>query len=562
MTVHPPNDTPQRAPEDTPARPPAAGDRPRRTPDNQPQRAPGNQPQRALRATRAALVRTFQLLEREGIAFLVLGALTLLAGGTWYAITRTFDGWVRGLLIAGIASIAVYALLRPQDLQRALTGRTVRYGSNALVLSIAAIGIVVLLNYLANRYYKRFDVTEGNLHSLSPQSLQVLSELDSPIDVIGVYPNGQGKESFEIWLDAYQAHTDQIAYRTIDPIRQPGEADRLGWNAYGGGLIVRRGTRTQQVRTADEQDITSALLKVSRDASQPIYFLSGHGEPSPTGYENADYGQIGALLEDNNYLVRTLNLAISDTVPVDAALVVVAGLQTPLLDAERAALRGYLEGGGKALIMLDPGVESGINDVLAPWDVRVENALVVDAQRGLSGDPVTPLIDRYQFSQITKDLPMLALPLACPITGPAGETMGGYLPLAETSAQAWAEAEPQVEELRYDEGQDLPGPLTLLATVEDLSGDAGEVTRLVLVGDSDLISNGVLAQIPNGEFLLLNAVNWLAEEESLIAIGPKTNVPRTIRMTAIQEGTVCFGSLILIPGTIALAGLLVWLKRR
>ncbi|MBN1641249.1 MAG: GldG family protein [Anaerolineae bacterium] len=547
MTVHPPDDRRHDLPTDTPeeASPP-----------------PDARPRRALHAARDALTGALRLLEREGLAFLVLGALLLLAGATWYAISRTFDSWARGLTIAGVASVAIYALLRPQDLQRLLTGRTVRYGSNALILSIAAIGIVVLLNVLANRYYVRYDVTADNLHSLSPQSLQVLRDLEGPIDVIGLYPSGQGQESFERWLDEYQAHTDQIRYRSVDPIRQPGEADRLGWDAYGGGLIVQRGARSQQVRTPDEQDITSALLKVSRDTSTAIYFLSGHGEPSPTGYEDTDYGQVGALLEDNNYLVRSLNLAIGDAVPADAGVVVVAGLDTPLLDGERAALRSYLEGGGKALIMLDPGPESGINDVLAPWEVRVENALVVDAQRGLSGDPVTPLIDRYQFSQITKDLPMLALPLACPIAGPAAGTASGFLPLAQTSASAWAEGDPQVEELRYDEGQDLPGPLTLLATVEDPAAETDEVTRMVLVGDADLITNGVLAQIPNGQYLLLNAVNWLAEEESLIAIGPKTNVARSVRMTAIQEGATCFGSLILIPGTIALAGLLVWLKRR
>jgi hypothetical protein len=48
----------------------------------------------------------------------------------------------------------------------------------------------------------------------------------------------------------------------------------------------------------------------------------------------------------------------------------------------------------------------------------------------------------------------------------------------------------------------------------------------------------------------------------LIAIGPKTNVPRSIRMTMVQEGAVCFGSLILIPALIVVAGAVVWFRRR
>jgi ABC-type uncharacterized transport system involved in gliding motility auxiliary subunit len=524
----------------------------------------GRRDQPEQRSFRSWLGGALALLQREGMAFLLLGIFALAAAGTWYAVVRSFDPWVRGLLVGGLIALAIYVLLRPQDTQRVLLGRSVRYGSSAMVLSIAALGIVVLLNYLSARHYKRFDVTEGDLHSLSPQSIQIVESLDREIEIVGLYPGGQGQDQFETWLDEYQAHTDQIRYRSIDPIRQPGEADLLGWDVYGSGLVVRRGTRSQQVRTPDEQDITSALLRVSRDTSKVVYFLTGHGEPSPTGYESGDYGQVGVLLQDNNYEIRMLNLAISNTVPVDAALVVVAGVQTPILDGERALLRGYLEDGGKALIMVDPGRENGINDVLAPWQVRFEDKLVVDLQRGLSGDAITPVIDRYQFSQITKDLPMVALPQACPIVYQGtGESGAVYTPLAATSEQAWADSSIQGgQDLRYDAGTDLPGPLTLIATVESPAGDSDRKTRIVLIGDSDLLINSVLEQIPNGQYLFLNAANWLAEEESLIAIGPKTNVPRSIRMTTVQEGSVCFGSLVLIPALIAVAGVTVWLKRR
>jgi hypothetical protein len=61
---------------------------------------------------------------------------------------------------------------------------------------------------------------------------------------------------------------------------------------------------------------------------------------------------------------------------------------------------------------------------------------------------------------------------------------------------------------------------------------------------------------------VVNAINWLAQEEELIAIGPKAYTRQTIRLSATQEGAVCFGSLVLIPAAVAVAGLLVWLRRR
>ena len=97
------------------------------------------------RSFRTMLSSTFTLLQHRGIAFLILGVLLLVAAGAWYAIARDLDGWVRGLAIGGLAAIAIYALLRPEDLERTFGGRFVRYGSSAVVLSVVTIGIVVLL---------------------------------------------------------------------------------------------------------------------------------------------------------------------------------------------------------------------------------------------------------------------------------------------------------------------------------------------------------------------------------------------------------------------------------
>ncbi len=506
-----------------------------------------------------------KFLEEKGIVFLYLGAAAILAGGVWYAIGRTLDAWVQWLLVGGLISLGVYALVRPQDLQSVLRGRAVRYGSNVLILSLAVTGIVVLVNYLSNRYYKRFDLTEIGRHTLSEQSIQVLKGLEQPIEVIGFYPQGRNKDDFESWLDIYRAHTDKLVYQAIDPILEPGRAEQYEWSGYGGGLIVRRGERQQQVYTADEQDITSALLRVSRDEQKAVYFLTGHNERQPTDYGQSGYGTISELLVQNNYRVESLNLAVTSTVPLDAALVVVAGPETTLLEGEADRLRAYLQAGGKALIMLDPGSPADLDALLAPWGVRFEQSLVVDAQMALGGDPTAPVIDRYRYGEMTKDLPMIVLPYARPIVQDAAVEDVVWTSLGESSAQSWAKTDLEAlrtsAQLQYVEGQDRLGPLTLLATVEG-PGEGDERTRLVLVGDADLAANGVLAEIPNGQYLVLNAVNWLAEEEALIAIPPKANVPRSLYLTTVQQGAVCFGTLIFIPAVILIAGLSVWLRMR
>jgi ABC-type uncharacterized transport system involved in gliding motility auxiliary subunit len=454
-----------------------------------------------------------------------------------------------------------------------------------VVLSLAVIGIVVLLNLFAARYYKRFDVTQSRLHSLSPQSLQVLGDLEAGIEIIGFYPNRQGQEDFETWLDEYRAHTDALDYRVIDPIRQPGETERLGWDAYGPGLLVRRGNRSQEVFYPDEQDITSALLKVSKASPKVVYFLSGHKERAPFDATGAGYADLAAFLELNNYEIRSLNLSVAEDVPDDAALLIIAGPRTPLLEGEQERLQTYLAAEGKALILVDPPLGDSpeaetdvaylrdINSLLEPWQIRFADEVVVDLEQSLGGDPLTPVLTEYGFHHITKDLgnTLIALPLAAPILlpdAPAWDTLVSYEVLAMTSEASWGERDVQREPLQYDEGTDTPGPLAVVLTVNGAAREGeGTSTRLVLIGDSDLARNDVLAQIPNGQYLLLNAVNWLAEDEALIAIGPKTGMQTpgqqsTIRLSQRQETVISIVVLILIPAAIVLAGFIVWARRR
>jgi ABC-type uncharacterized transport system involved in gliding motility auxiliary subunit len=57
-------------------------------------------------------------------------------------------------------------------------------------------------------------------------------------------------------------------------------------------------------------------------------------------------------------------------------------------------------------------------------------------------------------------------------------------------------------------------------------------------------------------------VNWLTEEADLISIQPRTSSPKTIQLNPSQGRLLFFVSVILLPLTVLVLGIFVWLRRR
>jgi ABC-type uncharacterized transport system involved in gliding motility auxiliary subunit len=85
--------------------------------------------------------------------------------------------------------------------------------------------------------------------------------------------------------------------------------------------------------------------------------------------------------------------------------------------------------------------------------------------------------------------------------------------------------------------------------------------RLVVIGDSDFANNNYVRLAGNGD-LFLNTVNWLAQEEDLISIRPKSPTNRSVTMTESQQRTFFLLVVLLMPLTVIGIGAYVWWKRR
>ena len=119
-----------------------------------------------------------------------LGTLLLVGALGSFFVSRFWDLKAEIALGLGMLLWTCFIFLRPEQVRAALTGRRARYGSNALVMSLAFLGILILVNFLAMRHHLRWDVTAERQYSLSPQTRKVLAGLTEEVKIISFFASG------------------------------------------------------------------------------------------------------------------------------------------------------------------------------------------------------------------------------------------------------------------------------------------------------------------------------------------------------------------------------------
>ncbi len=454
-----------------------------------------------------------------------------------------------------------------RDWRRTLGKRSTKFGANALAMILIVLGLLIVVNFLGNRHHHRFDITAGGRFSLSDHTSKVLKSLKQDVSISAFFRQ-ESKELRDL-LSEYAFGSKHINFRFIDPDQEPGITKRYEVTQYG-TVVVESGDKEEKINTLLEQDLTNAILKVTREGKKVIYVLDGHGERDIDSAEPTGFQQVREALENENYEVKKLVVASQEGVPGDCSVLLVAGPQKDPLPGELEYMAAYLNRGGKLLALVDPSPAAGLSLFLAGWGLQVGQNLVIDASgvgRLFGTGPAMPLVTSYEPHPITENFDIMTFfPMARSITPSSPPPEGLEVQsLLQTGRNSWGETEILGDRAKFDRDKDLEGPVTIAAVVdqEDQADTtaAGAKTRLVVFGDSDFASNAYFSFSGNGD-LFMNAINWLAEEEELISIRPKGLEDRRITLTARQSRMVFYLSVILMPLAALVLGALVWIRRR
>lgn len=126
-------------------------------------------------------------------------------------------------------------------------------GINVAIATVAALALVILVNFIAYRQYVRFDFTQTGMYSLSPQTRQVLEDLKGEHEIVGIFAiNNQPAVQLAELLDEYGRRSSELTTTRIDP-----QIDAVQLDAFMGRLAQRYADRvepaTELVRGVLEQ---------------------------------------------------------------------------------------------------------------------------------------------------------------------------------------------------------------------------------------------------------------------------------------------------------------------
>jgi len=438
---------------------------------------------------------------------------------------------------------------------------------NGLFLVLLA-ALIMLLAYLAREYRQEWDVTRAGRNSLAASTIEALGRLEGPLKItayaVTVDASGANlHKRIAERLRAYQRAKPDIALAFVDPREQPKLAEAAGLRTPN-ELVIEYRKRTEKLPVEDfgEQQFVNLLMRLARGAASLVLWLDGHGERRWNGTANHDLGDFGRQLLQKGFRLNSINLAVAQEVPGDAAALVIATPQTDLLPAEVDKIKRYLDAGGNLLWLLDPEPLRGLQPIAELLGLVLTPGTIVDFElKPRSGPPVFAIgaAANYGRHPITNGFRMNTLfPYARQIGASDGDEWR-VTPLIEVAPRGWVESGTLDQNVSFDETRDIAGPVAVAQAFERAVGDRQQ--RVVVVGSGQFLSNAFIGNGGNLD-LGVNMVNWLTGADNMIAIQPRSSQDSSLDLDPVSLYLIAFTFLLALPLAFAVTGVVIWWRRR
>jgi ABC-type uncharacterized transport system involved in gliding motility auxiliary subunit len=476
----------------------------------------------------------------------VLGIACITWGGVSLYVEQRVDMVSMLLSLLGLISLLICFIYKGRSSEGHLPSPQWRkLGIIIAIISLSS-AFTVGVNYFAYSLPYRWDVTLVKQHTLSTSTIDFVEGIKKQVELTAFYV-GLPPKYLEDFLKEYERISNgKITTEIIDPIENIGYAAKFGGVIDGKErkLIVRSGDERRDVdfssSSLTEEQLTNALVRVTRERRQ-VYFLTGHGEFSPSSDADEGLSLFAKLLDSNNVTSKSLMLGIKERIPEDCDVLIIAGPRNDLTEKEQTLIEEYLDRGGDALFLIEHVVVTtpdkpltaeeerknpSLNSILNQWGVNVGTDIVVDLDSHVGEDVGSPATRNYmRHKAITADLDytFYVRPRSISILEERRPSIK-LAPIVMTASKesSWAETNRTLD-IHFDEGVDIPGPVPISFVIweekEEEEEDESD-TRIVAFTDVDFLTNIYINKYSNAE-MGLNIVNWLSELDYKVFLDQK-----------------------------------------
>jgi hypothetical protein len=482
--------------------------------------------------------------------------------------------------------------------------RNVRYGLVSVCITIVVIAAIVLFNAVLTALFEKYpldiDLTEDRIFEISDRTREFLAALDQDVDIYVLntessFISGSPQEYFiqanEV-IGKYAQYSPRVRLEYVDLIRNPDFPSRFpDVDAGISDIVIASGNRTRKLSPRDlfnietsyygsfissskaEQAVTGALLGVVSKNSALAVVIGGHGE--------LDVGAFTDLLQMNAWEVTSLN-SITEPIPPEASLVILAAPDRDLSTEELAGIDSFLEGGNNRIFFYlsslgqpDQFDQSGglpnLGAFLTEWGLAVDPGIVFETNTArIMGDSPYLFLADFAADDYSSQAAGRGLYPVLPQARPLrlvydAQRYRKTSVLIRSSSNAGIR--PTDAPLDWTPAsQDLRADIPLLALSSSMRNnvDGSMVSAHVLVCGSAAAWNPSIlgsVNIANSSYFL-DLLGRLAGLEERFYIEDKTLGFSNLNINMAQMIVLALIFIVLVPLSVMVSGIVVWLRRR
>lgn len=454
--------------------------------------------------------------------------------------------------------------------------RSFRIGGYSVVAALIVLAVLIAVNMIVNALpysATKLDATASKLYSLSDQTKSVLKTLDEDVTIYWICQEGIEDVALETLIGHYTSSSAHIKVQKVDPDVNPAFVEKYTTELYNNSVVISSAQRDRYISNEEiyvldtatyyasgeeewtfegEDALTRGIYYVVTDKLPKVYVTSGHGEATLSDAQQN-------LFLDENLELATLKLVSFAAIPEDADLVMIYLPTTDISEGEKTVLQNYMADGGKVMLVTMPtGVDMpNLEAVMSVYGISVVDGYVMegDASR-YSQAPfyLLPTINSHEITDPVINNKLYALTYAAQglQVQSTGSTTQVVTQLLTTSDSSYSKVNMQSTTAEKEAG-DISGPFCVGVAVEDAATGAQAVWYT---------SEYALQSVGANVDLFFNAINWMCEQEEMIAIRGKSASQEYLTMDKDSANAISWIIVGFIPLGYLAVGINTYVRRK